>query len=238
MSVLETISQYGGKQSGWIWDPIPARWLMNEQDQGARVDMTFGQMEGAIEAFVQTAHLAGLDLDDLLALLNAGLSIKEILEIIAAKSSLPREMDIVRSPWSDGRRSFGSCPMRPLGESRSKKKVILCIDDDQSLLECESEFLTTFGYTVLTAPSGDDGLKLASRNCVDVVIVDYCMPQMNGQEVAIEMRRLRPQATIIMLSGSVAVPQEAMNTVDAFVRKDRLATQLVQAIEANFPIDG
>ena len=128
--------------------------------------------------------------------------------------------------------------MRPLGESRSKKKVILCIDDDQSLLECESEVLTTFGYTVLTAPSGDDGLKLASRNCVDVVIVDYCMPQMNGQEVAIEMRRLRPQATIIMLSGSVAVPQEAMNTVDAFVRKDRLATQLVQAIEANFPIDG
>ena len=90
----------------------------------------------------------------------------------------------------------------------------------------------------MTASSGDEGLKLASKNCVDVVIVDYCMPQMNGQEVAIEMRRLRPQATIIMLSGSVAVPQEAVNTVDAFVRKDRLATELLQAIEANFPIDG
>lgn len=44
---------------------------MNEQDQGTRVDMIFGQMEGAIESFVETAHLAGLDLDDLLALLNA-----------------------------------------------------------------------------------------------------------------------------------------------------------------------
>jgi len=211
---------------------------MNEQDQGAQVDMTFSQMEGAIESFVETAHFAGLDLDDLMGLLDAGLNIKEILEIIAVKCSSPREMDIVRSPWSDGRSSFGSCPMRPLVESRSKKKVILCIDDDQSVLECESEFLTTFGYTVLTAPSGDEGLKLASKNCVDVVIVDYCMPQMNGQEVAIEMRRLRPQATIIMLSGSVAVPQEAMNTVDAFVPKNRLATQLLQGIEANVPIDG
>jgi hypothetical protein len=41
-----------------------------------------------------------------------------------------------------------------------------------------------------------------------------------------------------MFSGSVAVPQEAVNRVDAFVRKDRLATELLQAIEANFPIDG
>ena len=206
---------------------------MNEQDQGAQVDMTFSRMEGAIESFVETAHLAGLDLDDLLALLDAGLNIKEILEIIAVKSASPREMDIVRSSWSDVRKSFGGRPMRPLVESRSKKKVILCIYDDQSVLECESEFLTTFGYTVLTAPSGAQGLKLAAKRCVDVVIVDYCMPQMNGQEVAIEMRRLRPQATIIMLSGLVTVPQEALNTVDAFVPKDRLASQLVQVIEAN-----
>jgi len=90
----------------------------------------------------------------------------------------------------------------------------------------------------LTAQRGDEGLELAAENCVDVVIVDYCMPQMNGQEVAVEMRRLRPQATIIMLSGSIAVPQEAVNTVDAFVRKDRLASELLQAIEANVPIDG
>ena len=200
--------------------------------------MTFSQMEGAIESFVQTAHLAGLDLDDLMGLLDAGLNIKEILEIIAVKCSSPREMDILRNPWSDARKFFGSYPMRPPGESKSKKKVILCIDDDPSVLECESEFLATFGYTVLTAPSGHEGLKLAFKNCVDVVIVDYYMPEMNGQEVAVDIRRLRPQATIIMLSGSVAVPQEALDTVDAFVAKDRMASHLLQAIEANVPIDG
>jgi len=215
-----------------------ARRLMNENDRGAMGGTTFSQIEGAIEAFVETAHLAGLDLDDLLALLDAELNIKEILKIIAVKSASPREIGIVRSSCSDVRKSFGGSPIRSLPESRSNKKLILCIDDDESLLECEREFLAAVGYTVLTAPSAAEGLALASKNCVDVVIIDYCMPEMNGQEVAVEMRRLRPQATIIMLSGLVTLPQEALNTVDAFVPKGRLASQLLQAIEANVPIDG
>jgi CheY-like chemotaxis protein len=108
--------------------------------------------------------------------------------------------------------------------------VVLCIDDNQDVLECEKEFLESFGYTVLTAPSGGKALELASIHSVDVVIVDYFMPEMNGQEVAIEMRRLRPQAPIIMLSGAVNVPQQALKWVDAFIAKDRLASQLLPTI--------
>ena len=108
--------------------------------------------------------------------------------------------------------------------------VLLCIDDDEEVLECEKSFLESFGYTVLTAPSGSKGLELASMYSVDVVIVDYFMPEMNGREVAIEMRRLRPQAPIIMLSAAVDVPEHALKLVDAFIAKDRLASQLLPAI--------
>ena len=108
--------------------------------------------------------------------------------------------------------------------------VVLCIDDNQDILECEKAFLETFGYTVLTAPSGSKGLELASAHSVDVVIVDYFMPGMSGPEVAIEMRRLRPQAPIIMLSGAVDVPEQVLKWVDAFVAKDRLASQLLSVI--------
>ncbi|MGA7381817.1 MAG: response regulator [Terriglobales bacterium] len=108
--------------------------------------------------------------------------------------------------------------------------VLLCIDDDEDLLECEKSFLESFGYTVLTAASGGKGLELASMYPVDVVIVDYRMPEMNGQEVAIEMRRLNPQAPIIMLSATVDVPEQALRQVDAFIAKDRLASQLLPAI--------
>jgi len=108
--------------------------------------------------------------------------------------------------------------------------VLLCIDDDEEVLECEKSFLESFGYTVLTAASGGKGLELASMHSVDVVIVDYFMPEMNGQEIAIEMRRLKPQAPIILLSGAVDVPEETLKLVDAFVAKDRLASQLVPTI--------
>jgi len=108
--------------------------------------------------------------------------------------------------------------------------VLLCIDDNEDMLECEKAFLESFGYTVLTAASGGKGLELASLYPVDVVIVDYLMPEMNGQEVAIKMRQLKPQAPIIMLSASVDVPEQALKLVDAFITKDRLASQLLPAI--------
>ena len=108
--------------------------------------------------------------------------------------------------------------------------VVLCIDDNQDVLECEKTFLESFGYTVLTAPSGSRGLELASLQSIDVVIVDYYMPEMNGHQVAIEMRRLMPQAPIIMLSAARDIPERVLKSVDAFVPKDRLASQLLSTI--------
>lgn len=96
-------------------------------------------------------------------------------------------------------------------------------------------FLETFGYTVLVARSGDKGLELATIHSVDVVIVDYFMPKMNGHEVAIEMRRLRPMTPIIMLSAAVDVPEQALKVVgrvhrqgssgEPIVTRDRTVTR-------------
>jgi CheY-like chemotaxis protein len=108
--------------------------------------------------------------------------------------------------------------------------VVLCIDDNEDVLECEKSFLESFGYTVLTAANGGQGLELASMQPVDIVVVDYYMPEMNGQEVAVAMRQVRPQAPIILLTGAVDVPAQTMNLVDAFVAKDRLGSQLLPTI--------
>ena len=108
--------------------------------------------------------------------------------------------------------------------------VVLCIDGNQDVLECERAFLEAFGYTVLTASSGGKGLELASNHVVDVVILDYFMPRMNGKDVALEMRRLAPQAPIILLTEGRGIPEPALNLVDALVAKDRLASQLLPTI--------
>jgi CheY-like chemotaxis protein len=116
------------------------------------------------------------------------------------------------------------------GSPELQGAVLLCIDDDEDVLECEKSFLESFGYTVLTAASGSKGLELASMHLVDVVIVDYLMPEMNGQEVAMKMRRLMPEVPIIMLSATIDVPEQILNLVDAFIAKDSLASQLLPMI--------
>jgi CheY-like chemotaxis protein len=118
-----------------------------------------------------------------------------------------------------------------MSPSLNAPPTVLCIDDDEDVLECEKAFLETFGYIVLTAPSGSKGLELATIHSFDVVIVDYFMPQMNGREFASEMKRLRPQAPIIMLSATVDVPEQALKVVNAFIAKDRLSIQLLPTIE-------
>ena len=120
--------------------------------------------------------------------------------------------------------------MRSQSPVTFQNQTVLCIDDDEDLLDCEKDLLESFGYSVLTAPSGGKGLELAASHSVDVVVVDYFMPEMNGQDVAIEMRRLRPGAPIIMLSGAANIPERALQAVDAFVAKDHLASQLLAAI--------
>ena len=114
--------------------------------------------------------------------------------------------------------------------SKPKSAVLLCIDDDEEMLDCEKAYLETFGYTVLTASSGARGLELACVHPVDVVIVDYFMPEMDGQEFSLEMRQLRPQAPIIMLSAAADVPTRALKLVDAFIAKADLADALLPAI--------
>jgi CheY-like chemotaxis protein len=120
--------------------------------------------------------------------------------------------------------------MPPSVDSEMPSGIVLCIDQNQEVLECERGFLESLGYTVLTASSGGKALELASIHSVHLVILDYFMPRMNGQKVVMEIRRLRPQAPIILLTQGLGVPEQALNLVDALVEKDSLASQLLPTI--------
>jgi CheY-like chemotaxis protein len=111
-----------------------------------------------------------------------------------------------------------------------RKVTLLCVDDDKCWLQYEKTFLEIFGYAVVTASSGREGLELAAVHWFDVVVVDFCMPDMNGQEFAVAMRRLWPRIPIVMLSGMLAVPDEVFEVVDAFVGKECFAKALLPAI--------
>ena len=109
------------------------------------------------------------------------------------------------------------------------KKVILCIDDDDAILRYEKALLERHGYDVLTASSGEQGLRLMAMCHCDAVLLDYEMPGMKGHEVASEIKLRRPDLVIILLSGS-DVPMQAHALVDAFVPKLESSRQLLPMI--------
>ena len=99
------------------------------------------------------------------------------------------------------------------------KKTVLCIDDDQSCLNIHKIILEDFGYAVLTASSAREGLDVFASKAVDAVILDYQMPEMNGELVAAEMRKTNPRVPILMFSGCVSPPESALQLVDEFIAK-------------------
>ena len=109
-------------------------------------------------------------------------------------------------------------------------KTILCIDDDHAVLSYHRALLERRGYEVLTAASARQGLDIAAGGVVAAVIVDYHMPEMNGDEVASEIKRLRPQLPIVMVSSDPEIPEHVLKAVDVFISKDEAASRLLPVI--------
>jgi CheY-like chemotaxis protein len=105
----------------------------------------------------------------------------------------------------------------------TSKRTILCIASDEAILTFEKALLERSGYAVLTAVSAQQGLGLVTE--CDAVLLDYEMPGMNVSEFAFEIKRVRPELIIILLSGS-EVPTPALALVDAFVPKLEASRQL------------
>jgi CheY-like chemotaxis protein len=67
-------------------------------------------------------------------------------------------------------------------------KSILLVDDDLDLIEIYTEFLEQLGFSITSAPDGQEALELAPRLQPDLIITDVSMPRMNGLELCWRLR--------------------------------------------------
>jgi two-component system alkaline phosphatase synthesis response regulator PhoP len=110
--------------------------------------------------------------------------------------------------------------------------TILCIDDDPLILEILCALLTHRGSTVLTATDGVTGIALARQHNVDVVVLDFHMPGLDGNQVAQVLMRENPTLPVVVWSGAIDnIPECLKWFADAVLRKEDGTEALISTVE-------
>ncbi|HVP14645.1 MAG TPA: GAF domain-containing protein [Terriglobales bacterium] len=122
------------------------------------------------------------------------------------------------------------------GRDLSGEGRILLVDDEEIVLELAQAALQRHGYDVLIAASGPAALRVFEREAahVDLVILDLSMPGMGGDEVLPELKRIRPDARVVISSGYSQ--DDAMKyfrglPAAGFIQKPYTAAQLAAAVK-------
>jgi CheY-like chemotaxis protein len=100
----------------------------------------------------------------------------------------------------------------------SKLPLVLCIDDAEIALRVRKLLLASAGYSVLTAPSGEEGLEVFKNQPVDLVIADHFLSNKTGAEIAGEMKQLKSDVPILIVSAASEEPP-GIEFADGFLSK-------------------
>ncbi len=95
-------------------------------------------------------------------------------------------------------------PVRPADTATlGGQETILLVEDEAALRELARRLLTGAGYRVISASSGAEALEAAERHeqPIELLLTDVIMPQMHGQELAVEIARRRPSTKVLFMSG-------------------------------------
>jgi|GEM_PF-740986 len=129
----------------------------------------------------------------------------------------------------------------PMNETHQNGKTILVMDDEEFMLEIVSEMLEMLGHKVIQAKNGDDAVTIFQNSTIQfsACLLDLTIPGgMGGVETAEKLRNLKPDITLIAMSGYSEDP--VMSNPDEHGFKDRLVkpfrkADLVNMLKRVFP---
>ena len=109
-------------------------------------------------------------------------------------------------------------------------ETLLYVDDDALRREVMEERLQLLGYRVITASQGTDALEKFDAQVIDLAIVDYYMPGMCGDLVAMEMKSRKPNVPVIIFSGTFTLSEMVLAFVDGFISTSDEPAALVDKV--------
>jgi len=121
---------------------------------------------------------------------------------------------------------------------RQAKGAVLLIDDDDDFLQVTANVLRSAGYAVLTSNTGTKGLNMIQYAPGDlrVVLLDYAMPQLDGEQTLMHLRRLRPSLRVVGLTGVPMdeLPSGYREQLDSLLCKPLRREELLASLDKVF----
>lgn len=114
------------------------------------------------------------------------------------------------------------------------KTRILVVDDEENVRLSLQGVLQDEGYLVECCPSGEECLKRLARRSFDLVLLDIWLPGMDGLEVLAQIRRLRPDQSVVMISGHGTIETAVQATKQGafdFIEKPLNTEKVLLAVE-------
>lgn len=115
-----------------------------------------------------------------------------------------------------------------------KPRTILVVDDEPYVCDAVRMMLAFDGHRVETAGSGKEALDRFAKGKYDVVITDYAMPNMKGDELAMSIKSRVPNQPVVLITAYAEMLKASDNPlsgVDFIVSKPFLLESLREAIE-------
>lgn len=88
--------------------------------------------------------------------------------------------------------------------------TVLIADDDPMLRAIGAELLSGEGYRVLEAEDGDEALRIVEAETVDLIVLDMLMPNKDGIETIIELKRRRSSVRILAISSGGSMDVDSL----------------------------
>lgn len=106
--------------------------------------------------------------------------------------------------------------------------AILVVDDESPIQQLLSRILERQGHRVITC--GDATAALSVTDAVDLLIVDFVLPTMNGRELTAELRKQRPGLPVILMSGYLPSPDLAPPPPSTFMQKPMRSGVILETV--------
>lgn len=108
---------------------------------------------------------------------------------------------------------------------------LLCVDDEKVFVLLTARVLEANGYHVTAVSNPCEAVDLSGREEIELAVLDYEMPEMNGARLARQLKSSLTKVKIVLFTGVLKVPEPDLSVVDAVVHKSEGIETLLATVD-------